>query len=100
VLRTASPDEPTLRIGSAIPVMSPVAIAAPAKADFLPLQYVLSLKEGCSATIRMDGHHRGYALLARRRPVERTTFGSSGVPQRWPLLEASRLASEQKGNLD
>ena len=38
-----SPNEPTLRIGSAIAVVSPVAIAAPAPANFLPLQYVLSL---------------------------------------------------------
>jgi hypothetical protein len=37
------PNEPTLRIGSAIAVVSPVAIAAPAPANFLPLQYVLSL---------------------------------------------------------
>ena len=32
---------------------------------------------------------RGYTLLARRRTVERAAFGSSGVPQRWPLPEAS-----------
>ena len=37
------PNEPTLRIGPAIAVVSPVAIAAPAPANFLPLQYVLSL---------------------------------------------------------
>jgi hypothetical protein len=38
-----SPNEPTLRIGPATAVVSPVAIAAPAPANFLPLQYVLSL---------------------------------------------------------